>query len=89
MEDKKYHIIIGNRENVDLNGVLKLESFNQNEFLVQTELGYLNVKGSNLSLGLMDMDKGTLTIQGTIDSVAYINKVKEAPKENFFKKLFK
>ncbi len=89
MEDKRYCVVINNRENVEINGVIKLESFNQSEFLLQTELGYLNVKGNGLSLGLMDMDKGTLTIQGKVDSVTYVNKVKEAPKENFFKKLFK
>ncbi len=89
MDDKKYQLLINNRESVDLNGVIKLDSFNQNEFLVETELGYLNIKGANLSLGLMDMDKGTLTIQGRIDSLSYIKKEKEADKESFFKKLFK
>lgn len=89
MDDKKYQLLINNRESIDLNGVIKLDSFNQNEFLVETELGYLNIKGANLSLGLMDMDKGTLTIQGRIDSLSYVKKDKEADKESFLKKLFK
>lgn len=89
MDDKKYQLLINNRESMDLNGVIKLDSFNQNEFLVETELGYLNIKGTNLSLGLMDMDKGTLSIQGRIDSLSYVKKDKETDKESFLKKLFK
>ena len=35
------------------------------------------------------MEKGTLTINGTIDSVGYVGKSKTEPKESFLKKLFK
>ena len=89
MEEKNSVVTIKNREVVELTGVIKLDSFTHVEFLVQTELGYLHIKGSNLSLGLMDMEKKTLTIQGTIDSVAYVGKSKEVTKESFFKKIFK
>lgn len=89
MEEKNSVVTIKNREGVELTDVVKLDSFTHVEFLVQTELGYLHIKGSNLSLGLMDMEKKTLTIQGTIDSVAYVGKSKEVAKESFFKKIFK
>ena len=51
--------------------------------------GYLHVKGVDLSLGTMDMDKGFLSIYGTIDSLSYLNKTKSDKKEGFFTKLFK
>lgn len=91
MENEKssFDILIQNRESVGLNGVLKLDSFNHEEFLINTELGYVHIKGNNLSLGFVDMEKGTLTINGTIESVGYIGKNKTETKESFLKKLFK
>ena len=83
------NVYISNRESVSINGVTKLDSFNHNEFLINTELGYLHIKGNNLSLGQMNMEKGTLTINGTIDSVSDVGKEKEEGKESFLKKLFK
>ncbi len=83
------NVYISNRESISINGVTKLDSFNHNEFLINTELGYLHIKGNNLSLGQMNMEKGTLTINGTIDSVSYVGKEKEEGKESFLKKLFK
>ncbi len=89
MESRTYDILIKNREGASLNGVTKLDSFNHQEFLVNTELGYVHIKGNDLSLGQMDMDKGTLTINGTIDAISYVNNTKTEVKESFFKKLFK
>jgi len=90
MENKNsFDILVQNKESVALNGVTKLDSFNHEEFLINTELGYVHIKGNNLSLGFMDMEKGTLTINGTIDSVGYVGKSKTEPKESFLKKLFK
>lgn len=91
MEENKKEclVIIKDKASVQLTGVLKLDSFTHVEFLVQTELGYLHIKGENLSLGHMDMEKGTLTILGQIDSVNYVGKVKEQSKESFLKKIFK
>ena len=84
-----FDILIQNKERVALNGVTKLDSFNHEEFLIITELGYVHIKGNNLSLGFMDMEKGTLTINGTIESAAYVGKSKTDVKESFLKKLFK
>lgn len=86
---KTFGVVIRNRQTVELDGVIKLDSFNHTDFLVNTELGFVHVKGDNLSLGVMDTALGTLSIQGNIDSVAYVGKGKEQNKESFLKKLFK
>lgn len=89
MEDNKRNLIeLENREMCRLEGVKKLDSFDDKEFLLDTNLGYLHIKGKKLSLDMMDMEKGELTIKGEIDSLTYIHSTSKK-ETNFFKKLFK
>ena len=81
-------IFLKNRKRMELKGVKKLDSFDKKEFLLDTNLGFLHVKGKDLSLGAMDMEKGELIIEGIINSLNYIDEAKEK-KEGFLKKLFK
>lgn len=87
---KQSSIKIEDRNVCHLEGVKKLDSFDDKEFLVDTNLGFLHITGKKLSLETMDMDNGLLTIKGEIDSLKYMNKSASKEKEgNFFKKLFK
>ena len=88
-ENKSVSLIkVENRKRCELDGVKKLDSFDDKEFLVETYLGYLHIKGKDLSLGNMNMDEGLLTINGTIDSLTYLNK-NTSKEGSFIKKLFK
>ena len=90
MEENKIQglIKIENRNNCYLEGVKRLDSFDDKEFVVDTGNGFLHIKGKGLTLGNMDMENGILTIKGDVDSITYMNK--SSTKEgNFFKKLFK
>ena len=60
------------------------------EFLIQTALGFLHIKGSNLTLDKMDNENNELVIKGQIDSLSYVNNQKgKEGKGNIFKKLLK
>ena len=90
MEETKVKTLIEveNRKSCKLEGVKKVEGFDDKEFLVDTEDGFLHIKGKTLSLGNMNMDEGKLTILGEIDSIGYVNRSKEK-EVGFLKKLFK
>ena len=83
---KKHSICVYERGEVLIEGVIKLDSFDKNEFLINTSKGYLHIKGKDLTLGTMDMDKGTLSI--TVDSVCYLTGT-SSTKEGFFQRIFK
>ena len=85
---RKTCILVENRKSCILEGVKKLDSFDDKEFLVDTEDGFLHIKGKTLTLGNMNMDEGKLTILGEIDSCSYINKTKEK-ETSLLKRLFK
>lgn len=83
------NITINDRKKTVITGVKKLDAFDEQEFSVETTMGYIKISGSGLSLEGMDMDKGVLVIKGTLDSLRYTGKEKSDNKESFIKKIFK
>ena len=46
-------------------------SFDLNEILLETEQGMLMVKGSDIHVNRLSLEKGEVDISGNIDSIAY------------------
>lgn len=83
-------ISINERKSIYITGVLKIDNFDEEEFLLETNMGYLAIKGEGLELIRLDTKDGIVSIKGTIISMSYIEELKKAHKENgFFEKLFK
>ena len=73
-----------------ITGVLKIDSFDEEEFLIETTMGYLVIKGLGLEIVRLDTKDGIVSIKGTFISLSYIEDEKKANKENsIFNKLFK
>lgn len=91
MENSFNHgISIAERKNILVTGVKKIESFDKEEFMMDTTLGFLIIKGSGLEIIKLDTYQGNVTIKGTIDSLAYVAKdLKKEKEESFLSKLFK
>ena len=81
---------VSERKNIIITGVVKIESFDKEEFVIDTVQGLMNIKGENLEVIKLDTYQGNVTIKGTIDSMDYIlenhHKTKE---ESVFSRLFK
>lgn len=89
-ENLNQEIKIKDRKKVELTGVKKIESLNDKEFVIDTNLGTLKVTGTNLEMKQLEIEKGLLTIIGTIDSVSYeLNHQSKEKKQNFLGKIFK
>ena len=82
-------ISINERKVIYLTGLLKIESFDEEEFLLETNMGYLVIKGSSLEIVRLDTKDGILSIKGNIDSIAYFDSLKKSSKTSFMEKLFK
>ena len=74
-----------------MTGVLDVLSFDLNEILLETEHGMLMVKGTDLHVNRLSVEKGEVDLSGSIDSIAYSNISQTAAKttESFLSKLFK
>ena len=83
-------ISLAERKNVVVTGVKKIESFDSEEFLMDTTLGFLSIKGSELEIIKLDTYQGNVSIKGKIDSLNYMdNGVGMSKEESFLGKLFK
>lgn len=91
MENSFNHgISIAERKNVLVTGVKKIESFDNEEFLMDTTLGFLVIKGSELEIIKLDTYQGNVSIKGNVNSLSYVDKgLKKEKEESFLNKLFK
>ncbi len=85
------HIIsITERKNINLTGVKKIDSFDNQEFLMDTIMGYIIIKGEELEIVKLDTFQGNVTIKGKINSLTYTeNNNKKQKEETILSKLFK
>ena len=75
MEEKQYSkahkLILSNRRTGTITGVADVISFDISEVLLETEQGMLMIKGSDLHVNRLTLEKGEIDIEGRIDSLAY------------------
>lgn len=88
---KRVHkIILTNRRTCIINGVSDVLSFDVNEILLETDQGMLTIKGSDLHVNRLTLDKGEVDIDGKIDSMTYSEGAGFSNKsESLLAKLFK
>lgn len=93
MEEKetnfKHQVTLTNRKELFIEGVKSIQSFDSNEFLIETIMGYMIIKGKGLMLGKMDNDNEQLSIKGEVSDISYIKASKDSAPGGFLKKLFK
>lgn len=82
-------ITLNDRKNVILTGVKKIDSFNDKEFLMDTTLGPLSIKGSDLEIIKLDTYQGNVSIKGYVNSITYKEDTKKIKEESMLSKLFK
>ena len=83
-------ISIAERKNILVTGVKKIESFDNEEFMMDTTLGFLSIKGSGLEIIKLDTYQGNVSIKGQVDSLMYMDSSLKKEKDNsFISKLFK
>ena len=87
---QNHGISINERKSIYITGVLKIDNFDEEEFLLETNMGYLVIKGTNLEIVRLDTKDGIVSINGNFISMTYIDELKKANKESsVFNKLFK
>ena len=94
MEEKQikkgHKLLLNNRDTGTISGVLDVLSFDINEILLETERGMLMVKGVDLHVNRLSLDKGEVDISGKIDSITYSDASSLQKKEaSFLGRLFK
>lgn len=90
LNKRTHKLTMNNRRNCNISGVNDVLSFDVKEVLLETELGMLMLKGSDLHISRLTLDKGEVDVEGKIDSLTYSENDTFSKKgESLINRLFK
>ena len=89
LEEPRGNIILENRKKLVLTGAEEVISFDDEKILLNTSLGFLTIKGSELKMNKLDVQNGDVIIVGNVSSIVYSGKEVKKEKESIISKLFK
>lgn len=74
MEEKmglSHKVNLYNREKGTLTGILDVISFDENTIVLDTDMGLLTIRGKDLHVSRLTLEKGEIDIEGRTDSLVY------------------
>ena len=89
MKTKRQEVRLMNRKHLEITGVVNVDSFDSEEFLLETECGFLTVRGQNLHMKNLSLEQGLVAIEGTVNALQYLDGNSLDKSKGFLGKLFK
>ncbi len=89
VKNEKQNIFIENREKITVSGVIDVESFDDENVILDTELGVLIIKGQELHINKLSIENGELIIEGDIISCTYTDEDIRTKGLGFLGRIFK
>lgn len=90
MDIRPHKVIMENRSSSSITGIRDVVSFNENQVVLDTDMGLLTIKGKDLHVSRLTVEKGEADVDGTIDSLVYSsNEALRKSAESWFVRLFK
>jgi sporulation protein YabP len=86
---KRQEIKMLNRKLLEISGVIKVDSFDSLQFFLETECGFLKIKGQNLHMKNLSLEQGLVAIEGTIHELMYVDENVQGKSKGLLGKLFK
>lgn len=77
MEESTHKLVMIERKRLEISGVSDVISVDVNEASLDTLVGNLTIKGTNLHVKRLNLEKGELDMEGDIDSVIYTKSTKD------------
>lgn len=84
-----HHFVCKERKSLELSGVKNIERFDESEFILETSLGWMTIRGQEMTLSKFDTDQTEVIIKGQIDAIEYDNHRLGNPQGSFFSRIFK
>ena len=89
--NKRTHkLMLQNRRTCTISGVTDVLSFDTSEIILETDQGMLMIKGSELHVNRLTLDKGEVDLDGKVDSFTYSESgASQGKNESLLQKLFR
>lgn len=85
-QETKHSLTLVAREKLEISGVSDVKGFNEETISVITDRGNLIVKGENLHISRLSLEKGEVSLDGKVNSLQYMG---DAPQKGVFARIFK
>lgn len=72
-----------------ITGVRDVKAFNEAEIVLETDMGMLSIKGADLHVTKLTLEKGEVEVDGTVDSFVYTSTKEPAAERGVFGRLFR
>ena len=83
MQDKtvkqNHNMILEDRKSLSISGITDVDSFDEKEISLYTQLGELTVQGRELHIDAMSVETGDMTITGDVWALIYGDRDKKGP----------
>ena len=94
MEEKTgtipHRLMMVNRSALSVSGIRDVVSFDENQVVLDTDMGLLTMKGKDLHVSRLTLEKGEVDVDGTVDSLVYSsNESYRKSGESLFNRLFR
>ena len=87
---RSHRLNMEDRKRLEMTGISDVISFDLNKILLETDYGVVTVKGDNLHVNRLSVEKGELDIDGSIQSLEYSEVSSFSKKgESFFSRLMR
>ncbi len=80
-----HQLILQDRNQLEMSGVEDVQSFDDTVVKAYTSYGELTISGSGLHIRRLDLESGSFSVEGRIDSLAYTARAEGG----FFRRLFR
>ena len=93
MEEKQsagvHRVLLEIRKKAVITGVQEIHSFNENEVLLLSEAGKILLKGEQLHVRKLNLEKGDAEVEGRVDSLSYLTRNAHKKDESILKRMFR
>ena len=93
MEEKlglSHKLELYNREKGTMTGILDVISFDEHTIVLDTDMGFLTIKGKDLHVSRLSLEKGEVDLEGNVDSLVYsANESYRKSGQSIWTKMFK
>lgn len=81
------NIILEGRKKLSVSGVEDIDSFDESSAVIFTNLGLIEVKGSEIHMNKLSLESGEIVLEGNFDSVVYPDGNPQKSKKKFLARI--
>lgn len=67
----RHQLSLRGRQHLELQGILSVESFDEDQMILHTDAGVLVVRGEGMQILALNVEEGTMGVAGTVHSLEY------------------